>query len=249
MAWFAPRTVSVNSSAPSAAAMTALGEGVEVVAGGAAVDAAVALREVRHRCEEVAERVERHTADGAQVAARSHQSLLGRHVLRALLRRQRHPDERDARAGADAVGDRLLEAVPVTDAAEVRDQQLGDRIVGPLEGGGQAESLLVLGEHGAPQHAAAEAVALVGDEQAPAAVGRDRAIRSGRVAGGDEDVAGLRQVAAAVTEASDASARQRSGQPAVPLLEQDARRHQHQHEPASCESVSRSSDGQVRLAR
>ena len=85
IAWFAARTVSVNTSAPSASLiagarlaeqlvladrlrhdLAALGERVEVVARGAAVGAGVALGEVRDRGEEVAERLERHVrAPGA----------------------------------------------------------------------------------------------------------------------------------------------------------------------------------------
>ena len=138
IAWFAARTVSVNTSAPSASLIAGarlpeqlvlpgrlgddlapLGERVEVVARGAAVGAGVALGEMRDRGEEVAERFERHVADRAQVLPRAHEPVLDRDVLGALVDRERHADERDSRAGAHAVGDRLLEAVAVADAAEV----------------------------------------------------------------------------------------------------------------------------------
>ena len=193
IAWFAARTVSVKTSAPSASLIAGarlpsssylpidlrhdlapLRERVEVVARGAAVGAGVALGEMRDRGEEVAERLERHVADRAEVLPRAHEPLLDRGVLGALLDRERDADERDPRAGAHAVGDRLLEAVAVADAAEVGEQQLGDRVVAALERRGESEPFLVLGEQRPPQDPAAEAVALVGDQQA---AGRVRAGR------------------------------------------------------------------------
>ena len=114
MAWLAARTVSVNSSAPSASRMAGarlaeqlvlaaglghdlppLGERVEVVAGGPAVGAGVALGEVGDGGEEVAERVERHAPHLAQVVAGADELLLGGDVLGPLLEGQRDPDEGD----------------------------------------------------------------------------------------------------------------------------------------------------------
>ena len=119
IAWFAARTVSVNTSAPSASLIAGrqaaeqlvladrlrhdlapLGERVEVVARGAAVGAGVALGEVRDRGEEVAERLERHVAHRAQVLARAHEPLLDRGVLGPLVDRaaRRRRTRRAARA-------------------------------------------------------------------------------------------------------------------------------------------------------
>ena len=76
-----------------------LRERVEVVARGAAVGAGVALGEVRDRREEVAERIERHVADGAEVLARAHEPLLDRERTRPVPRpTARH--RRTRRAGA-----------------------------------------------------------------------------------------------------------------------------------------------------
>ena len=109
MAWFAARTVSVNTSAPSASLMAGarlprssylpiglghdlapLRERVEVLARGAAVGAGVALREVRDRGEEVAERLERHVLHQTEVMTRAHESLLDGGVFGPLVDRQRH---------------------------------------------------------------------------------------------------------------------------------------------------------------
>ena len=117
MAWFAARTVSVNTSAPSASLIAGarlpsssylpldlrhdlapLGERVEVLAGGAAVGAGVALGEVRDRGEEVAERLERHVAHLTQVMTRAHEPLLDRGVLGPFVDRQR-ARRRTRRAG------------------------------------------------------------------------------------------------------------------------------------------------------
>ena len=124
----------------------------------------------------------------AQVMAGVDESLFDRGVLGALVDGERHADERDARSGAHAVGDGLLEAVAVADAAEVGEQQLGDRVVAAFEGGGEPEPFVVLGEQRTAQDAAAETVALVGDEQPAAVAGRHRLVRGGRVAGRDEHV-------------------------------------------------------------
>ena len=72
---------------------------------------------------------------------------------------------------------RLLEAVPVADAAEVGEQELGDGVVAALERGGEAEALFVLREHRPPERPTAETVALVGDQQ-PAAGSGERLVRA-----------------------------------------------------------------------
>ena len=268
MAWFAARTVSVKTSAPSRVAdrrrqaaeqlvlparlghdLASLRERVEVLARGATVGTGVALGEVRHRGDEVAERLERHPAHLAEVVPCADELLLGGGVLGALPDRQLHPDEGDAGRRAHAVGDGLVEAVAVADTAEVRDQQLGDRVVAPLERRGEPEPFLVLREHGPAQRGAAEAVALVGDEQSGAAVRGYRLVGGRRVAGGHEHVAVRRAVGAAVTEAADPGVGQRRGQPTAPLLHQHARRHHHEHETSPAQRVGGRGDRHVGLAR
>ena len=192
MAWFAARTVSVNTSAPSASLIAGarlpsssylplscghdlapLGERVEILARGAAVGTGVALGEVRDRGEEVAERLERHVRAPSRRCWRAFTSCCSVAVYSARSStEQLDADERDPRRRAHAVGDGLLEAVAVADAAEVRQQQLGHRVVAAFERRGEAEPFVVLRQHRAAQRPAAEAVALVGDEQ-PA--GRRRA--------------------------------------------------------------------------
>ena len=208
IAWFAARTVSVNTSAPSASLIAGarppsssylpldlrhdlapFGERVEVLARGAAVGAGVALGEVRDRGEEVAERLERHVAHQAEVLAGADEPLLDGGVLGPLLGRELDADERHPGRRAHAVGDGLLEAVAVADAAEVREQELGDGVVAALERGREPEPLLVLREHGPAQGRTAEAVALVGDEQPAGRVGRYRLVRGRGVAGRDQHVA------------------------------------------------------------
>ena len=148
-----------------------LRERVEVVAGGAAVGAGVALGEVRDRGEEVAERFERHVAHLAEVLARARRAAARSRCTRPARRpTARTPTNATRGRRAHAVGDGLLEAVAVADAAEVRQQQLGDRVVAALERRGEPEPLLVLREQRPAQGPAAEAVALVGDEQPAAAV-------------------------------------------------------------------------------
>ena len=100
-----------------------------------------------------------------------------------------HADERDTGTRAHAVGDRLLEAVAVADAAEVGQQQLGHRVVAALERRGESEPLLVLRQQRAPQDPAAEAVALVGDQEPARDPGRERLVRGRRVPRRDEHVA------------------------------------------------------------
>ena len=147
---------------------------------------------MRDRGEEVAEGFERHVAHAAQMLPRAHEPLLDRDVLRAFSVRERHADERDARAGAHAVGDRLLESVPIANAAEERQEEVGDGVVAALQRRGEPEPFLVLGEQRPSQRLAAEAVALVGDEQSAGRAGRDRLVGRRRMAGRDEHVAGLR---------------------------------------------------------
>ena len=135
--------------------------------------------------------------------------MLDRDVLRTFSVREGHAHERDPRAGAHTVGDRLLESVPVTDAAEERQEQVGHRVVAALQRRGEPEPFLVLGEQRPSQRPAAETVTFVGDEQAARAVGRERLVGRRRMPGRDEHVAGLRGVAPVVAEASDADVRQR----------------------------------------
>ena len=70
--------------------------------------------------------------------------------------------------------------------------------------------------------AAAEAVALVGDEQPAAVPGRHRLVGRGGVPGRDEHVARRPDVAAAVAEPPDARPGERLRQAAVPLLHEHA---------------------------
>ena len=199
-----------------------LRERVEILAGGAAVGAGVALGEMRDRGEEVAERLEWHPAHLAEVMACAHELLLGRGVLGPFVDRQLDPDERHPRRRAHPVVDGLLESVAVADAAEVRQQQLGHPVVAALERRGQAEPFVVLAEHRSSQRPAAEAVTLVGDEQATGTSRRHRLVRRRRVPGRDEHVARRRAVLAAVAQPTDPSLGQRGGEPAVPLLHEHA---------------------------
>ena len=121
-----------------------LGERVEVLARRPTVGARVPLRQVRDRGEEVAEGFEWHVADAAQMLPRADESVLDRDVLRTFSVRERDAHERDARAGAHTVGNRLLESVSVTDAAEERQEQVGDRVVAALQRRGEPEPFLVL---------------------------------------------------------------------------------------------------------
>ena len=84
------------------------------------------------------------SADEAEVLAGAHEPLLGRGVLGPFLDRQRDADERHPGRRAHAVGDGLLEAVAVADAAEVGQQQLGHRVVAAFQRRGEAEPFVVL---------------------------------------------------------------------------------------------------------
>ena len=175
--------------------------------------------------------------------------MLDRDVLRAFFVRERHAHERDARAGAHAVGDRLLESVPVADAAEERQEQVGDGVVAALQRRGEPEPFLVLGEQRPSQRLAAEAVTFVGDEQSAGRAGRDRLVGRRRMAGRDEHVAGLRGVAPVVAEASDARIRQRGAQRRVPLLHEHTRRNEHEDEATASQRIGRGRDRDFGLAR
>ncbi len=229
--------------------VASLGERLEVLAGGAAVGPGVAFGEMRDRGEEVAEGLERHPVHGAEVLTGAHESLLAGGVLGPFVDRQLHPDERHARWCAHPVGDGLLEAVAVTDAAEVREQQLGHRVVAAFQGGGEAEPFVVLAEHGAAQGLAAEPVTLVGDQQSTARAGWQRLVGGRRVAGRDEHVARRGVVPAAVAQPPDPGSRERCGEATVPLLHEHTRRHDDEHEPISPQRVGRGGDGDVGLAR
>ena len=202
-----------------------------------------------HRREEVAERFERHVADGAEVLAGAHEPLFDGEVLRPLLDRQRDTDEGDARARAHAVGDGLLEPVAVADPAEVGEQELGHRVVAAFERRGQPEPFLVLLEQRSPQDLAAQAVAFVGDEQAAGLPGRYGLVRGGGVTRRDEHVTGVRDVAAAVAQPPDPRVGKRDPEPAVPLLHEDARRYDDEHEAAAPQRVGGRGNGDVGLAR
>ena len=175
--------------------------------------------------------------------------LLGRGVLGPFVDRELDADERHPRRRAHAVGDGLLEAVAVADAAEVGQQQLGHRVVAAFERRGEAEPFVVLGEQRASQDPAAEAVALVGDEQPTAAAGRHRLVRRGRVPGRDEHVARGRDVLAAVAQPPDPSFGHRRREPAVPLLHEHTRGNDDEHEPTAAQRVGCGRDRDVGLAR
>ena len=228
--------------------LAALGERVEVLTRGAAVGPGVALGEVRDRGEEVAEGLERHSVHQTQMMTGVDELLLGRDVLGPLVDRQLHADEGDAGSGAHPVGDGLLEAVPMADAAEERQQQLGDRVVGAFEGRGQTEPLVVLGEQRTPEDAAAETVTLVGDQQPAARAGWHRLVGGRGVTGGDEHVTRLRDVLAAVAQPPDAGVGHRRAQAAVPLLHEDPRRHDDEDEAPAPQRVRGRGDGDVGLA-
>ena len=148
--------------------LTALRERVEILTRGASVGARVAFGEVRDRGEEVAEVLDRHAVHRSQMAARVDELLFGLEVLGAFFGRQLHADEGDARPRAHPVCDRVLEAVAMADAAEVGEQEIGDGVVRAFEGRGQPEALLVLGQQRPAQDPAAEAVALVRDQESAA---------------------------------------------------------------------------------
>ncbi len=162
---------------------------------------------------------------------------------------QCHADEGNPRAGAHAVGDRLLEAVAVADPAEVGEQQLDHRVVAAFEGRGEPEPFVVLGEQGTAQRAPAEAVTLVGDEEPARGTGRNRLVRRRRMPGGDQHVTSSRDVGAAVAEPSDPVPGQGGRQPDVPLLHKDPRGNDDQYEAAAPQRVGSRSDGNVGLAR
>ena len=122
------------------------------------------------------------------------------------------PDERDPRWSAHAVGDCLLEAVAMADAAEVRQQEIGHRVVAALERRGEPEPFLVLGEQRAPQNPAAEAVTLVGDQQPARLARRHGLVRGGGVARRDEHVARRRRRPSRCRPAA------RSGRRAAPFV-------------------------------
>ncbi len=241
MAWLAARTVSVNTSAPWASRMAfarlpsssyfpldwatisrRLENASRYWRAARPFGAGVALREVGDRGEEVAERLHRHAGQGTEQVAGVDELVLGGDVLGPLVDREVDADERHARRRAHAVGDGLVEAVAVADAAEVRDQELGDGVVGALQRGGETEPLLVLREHGPPQGRTAEPVALVGHEQATDACRGHGLVRRRRVTGGHEHVAVGRSVGAAVAQTPDARAGQGVGEAAAPLLHEDA---------------------------
>ena len=204
---------------------------------------------MRDRGQEVAEGFERHVAEAAQMLARLHESLLDRDVLRAFLVRQRHAHERDTRAGTHAVGDRLLESIPVADAAEERQEQVGHRVVAALERRGEPEPFLVLGEQRASQRLAAEAVALVGDEQSAGRAGRHRLVCRRRVAGRDEHVAGVGTSRPLSPRRPMRALGQRGAEAVVPLLHEHPRRNEHEDEATASQCIGRGRDRDFGLAR
>ena len=162
--------------------------------------------------------------------ARVHELLFRLEVLRAFIDRERNADERDSRRRAHAVSDRGLEPVAVADAAEVGEEQFGHRVVAPFECRGETEPFFVLLQHGAAQHPAAEAMTLVGDQQAAVLTGRNRLVCGRRMAGRDKHVTRTGGVAPVVAEPADTDAGERRAQATVPLLHQDTRRNDDQYE-------------------
>ena len=155
----------------------------------------------------------------------------------------------DPGLGADPVGDRGGEVVAVADATEVGEQDRLDRVVGPLEGGGEPEPLLILGQQALAQHGAAEPMALVGDQDAAALRCREGDTAGGRVAGRDQDIAVDGAVAIAVAEPADVGVGHPAPQALVPLLHQDPRRHDHEGEQPPAHGVLDRGQGDVGLAR
>ena len=184
------RTVSVNSRAPSAdliasanlprasyfaelvATISRRDENVEVLVGGPAVGAGVVGGEVMDGSKEVAERLVGDALDLLELSAGGDDTALGGVVFGALLRVS-GTAMKPTRAGAHAVGDRRGEVVAVADPAEVRQQDRLDGVIGAFERGGETETLLVLGQQTLAEDRTAEAVALVGDEDATAVRGRE----------------------------------------------------------------------------
>ena len=180
--------------------------------------------------EKVAERFEGHVPHEPEILARIHELLFRLEVLDAFNHRELNADERDSRRRAHAVSDRGLEPVAVADAAEVGEEQFGHRVVAPFECGGETEPFVVLLQHGAAQHPAAEAVTFVGDQQAAVLSGRNRLVCGRRMAGGDEHVTRTGRVAPVVAEPADTDAGERRAQATVPLLHEDTRRNDDQYE-------------------
>ena len=117
---------------------------------------------------EVAERLVGDALDLLELSTGGDDTALGGVVFGALLPGERYRHEADAGLGAHAVGDRRGEVVAVADPTEVRQQDRLDGVIGAFERGGETETLLVLGQQTLAEDRTAEAVALVGDEDATA---------------------------------------------------------------------------------
>ena len=137
----------------------------------------------------------------------------------------------------------------MADAAEERQEQVGDGVVAALQGRGEAEPFLVLLEQRPSQRLAAEAVTFIGDEQSAGRAGRDRLVGRRRMAGRDEHVARLGGVAPRVAEAPDTCVGQRGAQRRVPLLHEYARRNKHEDEATASQRIGRGRDCDFGLAR
>ena len=153
--------------------LTTRRECVEVLVGGPAVGAGVVGGEVMDGSKEVAERLVGDALDLFELSAGGDDTTLGGVVFGALLTGERYRHEADAGLGAHAVGDRRGEVVAVADPTEVRQQDRLDGVIGAFERGGETETLLVLGQQTLAEDRTAEAVALVGDQDATAVRGRE----------------------------------------------------------------------------
>ena len=224
-------------------------ERVEVLVGGPTVGAGVVGGEVVDGSEEVAERLVGDALDLLELSTGGDDTALGGVVFGALLPGERYRHEADAGLGAHAVGDRRGEVVAVADPTEVRQQDRLDGVIGAFERGGETEALLILGQQALAEDRTAEAVALVGDEDATAVRGREWYSAGGRVAGGDEDVAVDRAVAVAIAQASDLGIGHPPTEAFEPLFHEHPRRHDDQREQASMYGIVDRREGDVGLAR
>ena len=227
----------------------AFGEGVEVVPGRPTIGAGVVFGQVTHCGQERPEGFEGHPSHRAQVMAGAHQLLLGGDVLGPFLNRKGHPHKGHPGSGADPVGDGGLETVAVADSPKKGQQQIRHRVVGALQGGGQTQPLLVLGQQGPPQHHPAQAMAFIHDEQPAGRPGGDGLVGGGGMTGGHQQVTVRRLVLAAISQTADAGVGQGRGQTPIPLFHQHSRGNQHQHETSPPQRVGGGRDGHIGLAR
>ena len=102
--------------------------------------------EVVDGSKEVAERLVGDALDLLEQSPGGDDPPLGGVVLRAFLVGQWDRHESDPGLGAHPVGDGGAEVVAITDATEVGEEDRVDGVIGTLQGGGEAEPLLVLRE-------------------------------------------------------------------------------------------------------